>query len=135
MDEFGIKNIDSLMTDFEKTCTNKDYKDNVRGKYNYLKKLWSNHTIKTYKKIDEISLDAHIFFPNNMDSSKLHPVMILFHGGGWTVGSIESQLEPAKQLSSTGIIVIVAEYRLVGRHGCTVVDCVEDTKSIIHVII
>lgn len=129
--EYGIKNIDSLLSEFNKLCTNDEFKDKIRSSYEYLKKLRNNHLIVPYKQIDDFELDAHIFFPETIEKNKNYPVMILFHGGGWTVGSVETQFQPAEKLASFGLIVIVAEYRLAGRQGSTVLESVEDAKSII----
>lgn len=52
-------------------------------------------------------------YSKNLTPEEKQPVMVFFHGGGWTVGS--AQLPPyatAPPLAGRGVVVVTAQYRL-----------------------
>lgn len=59
---------------------------------------------------DKNKIPLRLYFPNE---SKNLPVMVYFHGGGWTFGSIEEADAVCRRLSNhLGCIVASVEYRL-----------------------
>ncbi len=84
---------------------------------------------KEYKKIDTISLKAHIYSPVKIQKRSL-PAIIFYHGGGWAKGDYK-QFEPHCQyLAKRGMIAISVDYRLINKHGVTTpLECMYDAKS------
>jgi acetyl esterase/lipase len=78
-----------------------------------------------------VTLNLHIFNPENHSSDDSRPVIVLFFGGGWTSGS-PGQFHPhCEYLASRGMVAISAEYRVSGAHGTSPQECVKDGKSAI----
>ncbi|MDE6125588.1 MAG: alpha/beta hydrolase [Muribaculaceae bacterium] len=61
------------------------------------------------------------------------PLLVYFHGGGWTIGSINSCSRFCAAMARNGIAVLAADYRLAPEHpfpaGLT--DCVTSVKTAI----
>ena len=45
------------------------------------------------------------------------PLLIYFHGGGWTIGSINSCSRFCAAMAGNGIAVLAVDYRLAPEHG------------------
>jgi acetyl esterase/lipase len=85
----------------------------------------------TYKTVGDVSLQLHIFKPDNHEADDKRPCIVFFFGGGW-VGGTPSQFFPhCRYLSSRGMVAISAEYRVKTKHGTTPYECVKDGKSAI----
>lgn len=87
--------------------------------------------IKTYKTVDGITLNAHIFFPENHDKSQAKPAHLLFHGGGWAIGLPEWSYDAAKSSAEEGRVAIAFDYRLRNIHGTNVKASVSDVLTAI----
>lgn len=88
-------------------------------------------TIKIYKKIGNIELEAHIFYPEDFKTGDKRPAYLFFHGGGWSMGIPEWGYKNCKNYSSEGMVAISFEYRLIDIHNSNILDCVRDAKSAI----
>ena len=85
----------------------------------------------TYKTVGEVSLQLHIFKPDNHKATDNTPCIVFFFGGGW-VGGTPTQFYPhCRYLSSRGMVAISAEYRVKNRHKTTPYECVKDGKAAI----
>jgi len=85
----------------------------------------------TYKTVGDVSLQLHIFKPENHRATEKRPCIVFFFGGGW-VGGTPLQFYPhCRYLSSRGMVAISAEYRVKNQHGTTPYECVKDGKSAI----
>lgn len=82
------------------------------------------------------SPDRRLFFvyPDNMKDGEKRPCIILFHGGGWTGGSLMQFACQAEEYAMKGYIAVLPEYRTTKTFGTTVADCVADGKSVIRYI-
>ena len=76
-----------------------------------------------------VKLYLHVFNPPGWKASDKRGVVLMFHGGGWTRGSPEAQLQDAKYWASRGLVGITGEYRLGQREGIGPGECVADAKS------
>jgi len=67
--------------------------------------------VHDYREIDGQALHAHVFTPA-IPESKAAPAVLLFHGGGWSVGSPEWTYSAAQRFAANGLVAIPVEYRL-----------------------
>ncbi|MBJ6368510.1 alpha/beta hydrolase [Snuella sedimenti] len=88
----------------------------------------------TYKSIDTVKLNLHIYKPLNFNKNKMYNCIVFFHGGGWNGGNYKAFQRQSRYLASRGMIAISADYRLKNIHGTTPFDAVEDAKSAIRYV-
>lgn len=63
------------------------------------------------------SLKARLYLPNDADWTSLKPVLLWFHGGGFTIGSIKSYDAVCRTLCVRGdVAVLSVDYRLAPEH-------------------
>ena len=87
-----------------------------------------------YKQIDTTKLFLNIYYPDKIDSTKKYPTIVLFFGGGWTGGTIKQFETHAKYFSQRGMICILVDYRVNGKHHTTPFESLKDAKSAIRFI-
>jgi acetyl esterase len=85
--------------------------------------------IKIYKETDDAELHAHIFFPPDHQKTDASPVLLFFHGGGWSEGQPENGYPLCQHWASRGMVCISFAYRLAGTGGTTPIECITDAKS------
>ena len=83
-----------------------------------------------YKTVSGSELRLHVFSPRN-STSKSRPAVIFFFGGGWTSGTVTQFVPQAKHLADRGMVAVVADYRVFGRHQTSPFEAVADAKSAI----
>ena len=67
--------------------------------------------------VEDGEIDVHVFWPMGADDSQPLPVLVWFHGGGWTVGDLSTSDATAADLAnSSGIVVANVDYRLSPEH-------------------
>jgi len=70
-----------------------------------------------------------VYHPKKVDSTKKHPAIVFFFGGGWNGGTIK-QFEPhAKYFSQKGMVCFLVDYRVKNRQHTTPFESLKDTKS------
>ena len=90
-----------------------------------------------YKEADGKSLEMEIYFPPNHDPAKSKvPGLILFHGSGWTAGSLDQFRPACAYFASRGLVCATATYRMRGKGYDANGEskkrvCVTDAKSAI----
>lgn len=80
-----------------------------------------------------------IFFPPNHDPAKAKvPGLILFHGGGWTGGTLGQFRAACAYFASRGLVCATAEYQMLGKDAAKLPPgeskkrvCITDAKSAI----
>ncbi len=68
--------------------------------------------------------------PAAADGAALLPVLVYFHGGGWTIGDLDTHDSLCRQLANGSVCAVLAvDYRLGPEHRfpCAVDDCVTAT--------
>ncbi len=80
-----------------------------------------------YKSTPQGDLRLHVFAPSAGESP--FPVVVFFFGGGWVGGRVQQFLPHPEHLAKRGMVGIVADYRVRGRHRTTPADVVEDARS------
>lgn len=78
-----------------------------------------------YREIGGESLDAYVFSPETRSEDAHTSTVLLFHGGGWSVGTPEWTFNAARRFAEHGMVAIPIEYRL-SRGDVTPVDALDD---------
>ena len=84
----------------------------------------------TYKSVDGVTLRLHVFQPHGVRPEP-DPAIVFFFGGGWRQGSVGQFVPHAEHLANQGMVAIIADYRVLFRHGSTVAEALSDAKSAI----
>ena len=84
----------------------------------------------TYRSVDGVTLRLHVYSPRESGSAS-RPAIVFFFGGGWMQGSVRQFVHQANYLANRGMVAIIADYRVLLRHGATVADAVSDAKAAI----
>jgi len=87
--------------------------------------------LKVYKTVDGITLNAHIFYPENHDKSQAKPAHLFFNGGGWAIGLPEWSYEACQGAAKDGRVSIAFDYRQRNIHGTDVKASVSDALAAI----
>ncbi len=77
----------------------------------------------------EVTLNLHVFTPDDHDPADRRPAMVFFFGGGWVNSNITQFYPHCGYLASRGMVAIAAEYRVKNLHGTTPQEAVKDGKS------
>lgn len=83
-----------------------------------------------YKTIGQTELRLHVFAPPGAESVQ-KPAMVFFFGGGWTNGTVGQFVPQSRYLAGRGMVAIVADYRVFGRHATSPFEAIADAKSAI----
>lgn len=129
IDNYGVKNIGPELEIFRKKNTGSKLLAKIDSAYNEGLSDRKEHLTEVYKKVDGYSLDAHIFMPK--DSSKQHPAIVFFHGGGWSEGKPDWFFYTCQEYAAKGWVAVAIEYRLRDRHGTLPPQAIADGKSAI----
>ena len=67
----------------------------------------------TYHEVDGQALHAYVFAPEARGSNdELVSAVLLFHGGGWSVGTPKWTFDAARRFAAHGMVAIPIQYRL-----------------------
>ncbi|WP_461442928.1 alpha/beta hydrolase [Maribacter sp.] len=111
---------------------NEEYVKEIKDTYKMGKNRRKDASeIKVYKTVDDITLTAHIFYPENHDKSQAKPAHLFFNGGGWAIGLPEWSYGVCKSAAKEGRVAIAFDYRLRNIYGTDVKASVSDALSAI----
>lgn len=91
----------------------------------------SNPAEYVYSKIDSVALKAYIFFPKQSETNKSNPAIVIFHGGGWSMGEPSWAFGRARHFAEMGMIAIAAQYRLSDQKNVTPLEAMADAREVI----
>ncbi len=132
IENYGIKAVDSVVNDYITHGTNELFINQISRLYADALDLRQGHRIETYKTINGIELDMHLFMPDSSAfPSKTKPSIVYFHGGSWTEGKPAWFFHAAQEYAENGRVAAAVEYRLADRHGTLPFEAVKDAKSAI----
>ncbi len=77
------------------------------------------------------SLKAYLFYPSNNQSDNGNPSIVIFHGGGWTIGEPSWAFGLAETFAQKGMVAIAAQFRLSNQKSITPIDAMEDARNVI----
>jgi acetyl esterase len=80
---------------------------------------------ETFAAADGTPLPLHVFTPQG----EARAALLLFHGGGWMIGSPAMLFPQAKALAQAGVLTASAGYRLVGAGADSPLDCMADAEN------
>jgi acetyl esterase/lipase len=126
---FGCKGIESLMSRFDRDCTDAALREDIDKRYHECRANRNAPVIRPYKTVGTTSLDAHIFPVAGARPGAKNPAYLFFHGAGWAAGMPEWGYGNCRRLAAKGIVGISFEYRVRWRHGTTPIESVADAKS------
>lgn len=84
--------------------------------------------VRVYKKTPQEALRLHIFAPLERPAAC---AVVFFMCGGWTAFTPKKHYPQSEYFARRGAVAMVAEVRVIGRHGTTATECVVDAKSAI----
>ena len=87
--------------------------------------------IKAYRTVEGVTLNAHIFYPENHEKSKVKPAHLFFHGGGWAIGLPEWSYSSCKRAAKNGRVAIAFDYRKRNVYGTDIKASVSDALAAI----
>lgn len=87
-----------------------------------------------YKQIDTTRLFIEVFYPGQVDTTKLYPAIVFFFGGGWKSGNRSQFLPHAKYFSKRGLVCFLVDYRTESKNQTTPFESLKDAKSAIRFI-
>lgn len=105
--------------------------------------IWSSNTIAqidhessgpheyVYSVTQGDSLKAYIFHPDSNPPDDGNPSIVIFHGGGWTIGEPSWAFGLAENFAQKGMVAIAAQYRLSDQKNITPIDAMEDARDVI----
>lgn len=72
----------------------------------------SEPLVHTYREVDGQALRAYVFLPAASRPGERTSAVLLFHGGGWSMGTPEWTFGAARRFAGRGMVAIPIEYRL-----------------------
>jgi acetyl esterase/lipase len=84
-----------------------------------------------YAKRGSINLKAYVFLPEKENDSERHPAVVIFHGGGWSIGEASWGFKRARHFSKLGFVAVSAQYRLSNKKDITPLEAMADARDVI----
>jgi len=85
------------------------------------------HRIETYKTVDGVALQAHVFAPEG--PARPRPALVWFHGGSWTTGSWAHCPTVCRAARDRSYVAIQIEYRIDERFASGPLAIIEDARN------
>jgi len=75
-------------------------------------------------------LKAYVFSPDQRGAGR-RPAIVLFHGGGWTMGEPAWAFSRARHFAERGMVAVAAQYRLSDQKEVTPREAMADARAVI----
>src|SRR5262245_36703675 len=75
-------------------------------------------------------LKAYVFSPDKPGGER-RPAIVLFHGGGWTIGEPSWAFSRARRFAERGMVAVAAQYRLSDQKETTPHEAMADARGVI----
>jgi acetyl esterase/lipase len=85
-------------------------------------------TAYVYKTAGANQLRLHVFHTKRPAPN---PAIVFFFGGAWMQGDVKQFAPQARHLAERGMVAVLADYRVLNRHGSTPYEAMADAKSAI----
>lgn len=76
-------------------------------------------------------LKAYVFSPADPATAGARSAIVVFHGGGWSIGSAEWAFARAAHFAELGMVAIAAQYRLSDQKSVTPLEAMADARAVI----
>ncbi|MGB6034127.1 MAG: alpha/beta hydrolase [Bacteroidota bacterium] len=83
-----------------------------------------------YAERDSVELRAYLFSPVPAPPEP-RAAVVVFHGGGWSIGKPAWAFSQARHFAELGMIGVAAEYRLSDQRSVTPLDAMADARAVI----
>jgi len=83
-------------------------------------------TAYIYKTAGANQLRLHVF---QTKRTAPNPAIVFFFGGAWMQGEVTQFAPQARHLAQRGMVAVLADYRVLNRHGTTPFDAMADARS------
>jgi acetyl esterase len=84
-----------------------------------------------YSKHGDDKLKAYVFSPEKKETKESCSAIVIFHGGGWTIGEPAWAFGLAQHFKELGMVAIAAQYRLSNQKDVTPLDAMSDARDVI----
>lgn len=129
---YRVEAFDYAFAKISKDVKNQEYVKEIEDTYQMgIDRRKEASEIREYRTVNGITLNAHIFYPENHDKSQAKPAHLFFHGGGWAIGLPEWSYGSTKSSAEDGRVAITFDYRLRNIHGTDVRASVSDALTAI----
>jgi acetyl esterase/lipase len=82
-----------------------------------------------YATHDGVDLKAYVFTPLGHTADTPRPAILVFHGGGWSIGEAEWGFSRARHFAELGMVAISVQYRLSDQKSVTPLEAIADAKA------
>ncbi|MDP2326046.1 MAG: alpha/beta hydrolase [Gammaproteobacteria bacterium] len=76
-------------------------------------------------------LKAYLFSPPVQTAHHRRAAIVVFHGGGWTVGEPEWAFPRSRHFTEGGMVAVAAQYRLADQDSVTPIEAMADARAVI----
>jgi acetyl esterase/lipase len=76
-------------------------------------------------------LKAFVFSPHAQAGHHRRAAIVLFHGGGWSMGEPEWAFSRARHFAERGMVAVAAQYRLSDQDSVTPIEAMADARAVI----
>jgi acetyl esterase/lipase len=87
--------------------------------------------VHVYARVDGVDLEAHVFAPPPGGARAQRPAIVLFHGGGWSIGEPAWGYARARHFAERGLVAVAAQYRLSDQKAVTPLEAMADARAVI----
>jgi len=84
-----------------------------------------------YSKHGDNELKAYVFSPEKKEIKESYSAIVIFHGGGWTIGEPAWAFKLAQHFKELGMVAIAAQYRLSNQKDVTPLEAMSDAREVI----
>jgi acetyl esterase/lipase len=127
----GIKNIGPLLAEYKAWYQQSQAWKKISSLYSEDSVAMQGHLIVPYKTIGAITLNLHVFVPDQSAIAGKSPVYVYFHGGSWTEGKPDWGFGSCESYAKKGWVGVSVEYRIASRHNTLPFESVMDARSAI----
>ena len=78
-----------------------------------------------------VELKAYVFSPEGLGTGPPRAGIVLFHGGGWSLGEPAWAFGRARHFAERGMVAVAAQYRLSDEKETTPLDAMDDARAAI----
>jgi acetyl esterase/lipase len=84
-----------------------------------------------YAAANGIELKTYVFSTNETSARQRRPAIVLFHGGGWTIGEPQWAFDRARHFAERGMVAVAVQYRLCNQETITPFEAMADARAAI----